>query len=82
MPWFNDEDEKPYVAPAKPEGLVEQVAMIWEAIFNGGSLLSRMYKLERAVSRRLKWHDTKLNFILVLLALILAMLGCIISQVF
>jgi len=82
MPWVNDEQEDAYCAPAKPEGLAEQVAMIWEAIFNGGSLLSRMGRLERLVKSRLKWQDTKLNFILIMLALIMALLGILTSRVF
>lgn len=65
-PW---QDNDTYEIPPKPEGIDAKMDMVWEYCFN--HLPSRLRRQER----RLHWQDVKLNFILVLLALILASLG-------
>jgi len=58
-----------YVIPPKPKKLEGQVSMMWDALFNHlpGTLEKQ--------NRRLKWQDTKINFILVFVGLILASLA-------
>jgi len=64
-PW-----KKPnYTIPKKPKGVNRQLSMLWDSCYN--HIPSRLDK----VDWRLHWQDIKLNFILALIALILAFIG-------
>jgi len=65
-PWKNTNE---YKKPPKPRNPNKQLSMIWEQAFN--HIPGELGKMHR----RLYWQDVKLNFMLVLLALILASLG-------
>ena len=54
--------------PKKPETLTEQISMMWDALFND-------------LPHRLKWQDTKINFILVFMALLLTAFGLVVAFV-
>ena len=76
--FFNNsypEDNIEHKVPPKPENQEEQVAMMWEAVFNGDGILKRLISNNRCLTRRLHFQDVKLNFILVFLALLLGCLG-------
>ena len=64
--WKKKNDNK---IPPKPRNPNKQLSMLWDYVYN--HLTS---SLERQ-DRRLYWQDIKINFILILLALILASLG-------
>jgi len=73
---FGDPEEKiEHRVPPKPATAEEQMAMIWEAVFNGDGILKRLVLNNRRVMARLHFQDVKLNFILVFLALLLGCLG-------
>jgi len=73
---FGDPEENiVHHVPPKPVTQEEQLAMIWEAVFNGNGILKRLIDNNRWLTRRLRFQDIKLNFILVFLALLLGCLG-------
>jgi len=73
---FGDPEEKiEHHVPPKPATAEEQMAMIWEAVFNGDGILKRLIINNRLVMNRLHFQDIKLTFILVFLGLLLACLG-------
>jgi hypothetical protein len=61
--------------PTKPATQEEQLAMIWEAVFNGDGILKKLVSYNQWLNRRMRFQDVKLNFILIFLALLLACLG-------
>ncbi len=48
--------------PKKPKSQKEQISMVWDALFNG-------------IIHRVNFQDTKINFILGFMVLILGLLG-------
>ena len=65
-PW---ENKRQYEIPRKPRNVNKQVSMVWDYLYN--HLPSKLAEQDK----RIGWQDVKLNFILVLVALILAYLG-------
>ena len=64
-PW----KQNSYEVPPKPRGVNKQISMVWDYLYN--HLPSRLAEQDK----RIVWQDIKLNFILILVALILAYLG-------
>lgn len=58
-----------YEIPPKPEKPEDQISMMWDAIYN------HIPSILRQQDRRFKWQDVKINFVLALIALILALLA-------
>jgi len=57
-----------YEIPEKPEKSKEQISMLWDAMYN------HIPGILKEQNKRLGWQELKINFILVLVALILAAL--------
>jgi hypothetical protein len=73
---FGDSDETvEHHVPPKPPTQEEQLAMIWEAVFNGDGILRKLVDNNRWLSRHMRFQDVKLNFILIFLGLLLVCLG-------
>ena len=65
-PWRKNNS---YEIPPKPKSIDEQVSMVWDFLYN--HLPEKLSEQDR----KIWWQDIKVNFILVLVALILACLG-------
>jgi len=65
-PWRN---QNHCAIPKKPKSVNKQLSMLWDSCYNHIPT-----RLDR-VDWRLHWQDMKLNFILILLALILAFIA-------
>ena len=65
-PWIN---KNTYSTPPKPRSVNKQISMVWDYLYN--HLPSKMGEQDR----RIWWQDIKINFILVLVALILAFIA-------
>jgi len=65
-PWKSNNN---YEIPPKPEGINEQTSMMWDFLYN--HLPSRLNKQDY----RILWQDRKINFILVLVAILVACFG-------
>ena len=58
-----------YEIPTKPEAPNDQISMIWDFVWN--HLPSRLKKQDD----KILWQDRKINFILVLVAILVACFG-------
>jgi len=58
-----------YEIPPKPQTLDEQVSMIWDFVYN--HFPGRLQKQDD----KILWQDRKINFILVLVAILVACFG-------
>ena len=65
-PWKINND---YHIPDKPEKIKDQLAMLWDVMYN--HLPHHLH----AQDARIIWQDRKINFILVLLAILVACFG-------
>ena len=58
-----------YEIPPKPESINDQISMIWDFLWN--HLPSRLNKQDD----RILWQERKINFILILVAILVAWVG-------
>lgn len=65
-PWRNKNN---YEIPPKPRSPNKQISMVWDYLYN--HLPGRLAEQDR----RIWWQDIKINFIIVLIALILAFIA-------
>jgi len=65
-PWENNYK---YEIPPKPESNNEQTSMMWDFLYN--HLPSRLNKQDY----KILWQDRKINFILILVAILVACFG-------
>lgn len=65
-PW---EIKHNYEIPPKPESHDEQISMIWDFVYN--HLPGRLHEQDKKIT----WQDRKINFILVLVAILVAWVG-------
>jgi len=65
-PW---QQNNTYAIPPKPEDSKEQTSMMWDFLYN--HLPSRLNKQDY----KILWQDRKINFILVLVAILVACFG-------
>ena len=65
-PWKNQNN---YEIPPKPENSNEQISMMWDFLYN--HLPTRLNRQDY----KILWQDRKINFILVLVAILVACFG-------
>jgi len=65
-PWRNNSI---YEIPSKPQSLDDRVSMIWDFVYN--HLPGRLNEQDRKIT----WQDHKINFILILVAILVGCFG-------